>query len=274
MCWNACDFVRKGTKSKQGAGHVWVLADEARDEASVSNEIDNLFKGILSVRMSIFWILWLIVRYFCVNYSLASMNYFLILRLLTEDALLTIPLFAVIDRLSLKCQTRIGCGKNPQKRLSVLFFVFVSQTSLIKKKSKFSSYKRRSRRVRLQSHIWLTASSYMTKYLRISHISQKPFLIYDFATAFIWISLYSIWGKFYFIFISVFCRVLGVKITSEEGTRRSFRMITDNITWKQANWSLSNITTVNYYIKSSENTSTDTKSTDLIFLYRPSKTGN
>jgi hypothetical protein len=27
---------RKGTKSKQGAGHVWVLADEARDEASVS----------------------------------------------------------------------------------------------------------------------------------------------------------------------------------------------------------------------------------------------
>ncbi len=45
---------RKGTKSKQGAGHVWVLADEARDEASVSNtlkrqshEIDNLFKGLL-----------------------------------------------------------------------------------------------------------------------------------------------------------------------------------------------------------------------------------
>jgi hypothetical protein len=28
---------RKGTKSKQGAGHVWVLADEARDEASVSS---------------------------------------------------------------------------------------------------------------------------------------------------------------------------------------------------------------------------------------------
>ncbi len=35
----------------------------------------------------------------------------------------------------------------------------------------------------LQSHIWLMASSYMTKYLRISSYSRKPFLIYDFATA-------------------------------------------------------------------------------------------
>jgi hypothetical protein len=34
----------------------------------------------------------------------------------------------------------------------------------------------------LQSHIWLTASSYMVKYLRISPYSRKPFLIYDLCT--------------------------------------------------------------------------------------------
>ncbi len=32
--------IRKGTKSKQGAGHVWVLADEARDEATVGYLLD------------------------------------------------------------------------------------------------------------------------------------------------------------------------------------------------------------------------------------------
>jgi hypothetical protein len=32
------------------------------------------------------------------------------------------------------------------------------------------------------SHIWLAASSYMGKYLRISSCIRKPFLIYDFAT--------------------------------------------------------------------------------------------
>ncbi len=42
----------------------------------------------------------------------------------------------------------------------------------------------------LQSHIWLTASSYMVKYLRISSYFRKPFLIYDFATAPFWISLH------------------------------------------------------------------------------------
>ncbi len=48
-----------------------------------------------------------------------------------------------------------------------------------------------------QSHIWvwLTASSYMGKYLRISSYIRKPFLTYDFATAPLWISLYvrKIW---------------------------------------------------------------------------------
>ncbi len=53
----------------------------------------------------------------------------------------------------------------------------------------------------LQSHIWLTSSSYMGKYLRISSFSRKPFLIYDFATAPLWISLYM--RKIGFSFLSV-----------------------------------------------------------------------
>ncbi len=49
--------------------------------------------------------------------------------------------------------------------------------------------------------IWLTASSYMGKYLRISSYIRKLFLIYDFATAPLWISLYM--RKFWFSFLSV-----------------------------------------------------------------------
>ncbi len=45
-------------------------------------------------------------------------------------------------------------------------------------------------RDQVQSHIWLTASSYIVKYLRISSYIRKPFLIYDFAPDPIWISLY------------------------------------------------------------------------------------
>ncbi len=55
----------------------------------------------------------------------------------------------------------------------------------------------------LQSHIWLTAFSYMTKYLRISSYISKPFLVYDFATAPFWISLYM--RKILFSFLSVYC---------------------------------------------------------------------
>ncbi len=75
--------------------------------------------------------------------------------------------------------------------------------TLIKKNKKFFSYIRKSRRERLQSHIWiwLMASSYMTKYLCISSFIRKPFLIYDFATAPIWISLYM--RKILFSFLSV-----------------------------------------------------------------------
>jgi hypothetical protein len=50
--------------------------------------------------------------------------------------------------------------------------------TLIKKKIKFSSYIRKSRREQLQR----TASSCMTKYLRISSYIRKPFLTYDLAT--------------------------------------------------------------------------------------------
>ncbi len=59
---------------------------------------------------------------------------------------------------------------------------------------------------RLQSNIWFTASSYMTKYLRISSYIRKPFLIYDFATAPIWITLYM--RKILFSFLSVYLFLL------------------------------------------------------------------
>jgi hypothetical protein len=51
--------------------------------------------------------------------------------------------------------------------------------------------------------IWLTGSSYMTEYLRISSYIRKPFLLYDFATAPFWISLYL--RKILFYFLSVYC---------------------------------------------------------------------
>ncbi len=72
---------------------------------------------------------------------------------------------------------------------------------LIKKKIKFSSYIRKFWMEQLQIHIWLTASSYMRKYLRISSSIRKPFLIYNFATAPFWISLYM--QKILFSFLSV-----------------------------------------------------------------------
>ncbi len=91
--------------------------------------------------------------------------------------------------------------------------------SLIKKKIKFSSYIRKLRMEQLQSHIWLTASSYMGKYLRISSYIRKPFLIYNCATAPLWISLYI--GKFLFyqctrlaqiLFCFRFRRKMGIQV--------------------------------------------------------------
>ncbi len=75
------------------------------------------------------------------------------------------------------------------------------QSTLIKKKIKLSSYIGKFRVEQLQSHIWLTASSYMGKSLRISSYIRKPFLIYNFATAPLWISLYI--RKILFYFLSV-----------------------------------------------------------------------
>ncbi len=73
--------------------------------------------------------------------------------------------------------------------------------ALIKKKIKISSYIRKFRMERLQSRIWLTASSYMGKYFRISSYIRKPFLIHDFTTYPLLIPLYM--RKIFFSILSV-----------------------------------------------------------------------
>jgi hypothetical protein len=70
-----------------------------------------------------------------------------------------------------------------------------------KKYTKFFLMYKEIRVEQLQSHIWLTASSNMGKYLRIYSYIRKPFLIYDFATDPLWISLYM--SKILFSFLSV-----------------------------------------------------------------------
>jgi hypothetical protein len=69
------------------------------------------------------------------------------------------------------------------------FFTVDFFVTLIESKIKFSSYTRKFRRDRVQSHLWLTASSYRVKYFRISSYIRKPFLIYYFVHDPIWISL-------------------------------------------------------------------------------------
>ncbi len=81
--------------------------------------------------------------------------------------------------------------------------------TLIEKKIKFSLYIRKFRMEQLQSHIWLTASSYMGKYIFAYFLLyfRKPFLIYDFTTAPHWISLYM--RKILFSFLeSAYCLIL------------------------------------------------------------------
>ncbi len=78
-------------------------------------------------------------------------------------------------------------------------FLLLCSRRLIKKKTKFSSYIRKSRRERL--HIILTASSYMTKHLRISSYIRKPFFTYYFATAPSEFPYFC--TKFSFLFLSV-----------------------------------------------------------------------
>ncbi len=62
----------------------------------------------------------------------------------------------------------------------------------------------------LQSHIWLTASSYMGKYFRLPLYIRKPFLIYDFATAPLWISLYMRKVLLSFLSVHSVCPLVGI----------------------------------------------------------------
>jgi hypothetical protein len=67
----------------------------------------------------------------------------------------------------------------------------------------------------LQSHICLTASSYMGKYLRIFSYIRKPFLMYDFATSPLRISLYEENLIFFFVsalfdFLFYLCALLRI----------------------------------------------------------------
>ncbi len=98
--------------------------------------------------------------------------------------------FGVSTSLAATCINQIQCHQ--------------SHSTLIKKKIKLSSYLRKLRMEQLQSHIWITASSYMGKYLRFDPYIRKPFLIYDFATAPLWISLYM--KKIFFSFLLVYTR--------------------------------------------------------------------
>ncbi len=71
--------------------------------------------------------------------------------------------------------------------------------ALIKKENQiFLIYKEIQNGPFAKSYTWLTAASYMGQYLRISSYIRRPFLIYDFATAPLWIPY--IWGIFYFLF--------------------------------------------------------------------------
>ncbi len=71
-----------------------------------------------------------------------------------------------------------------------------SARSTEKKKIKFCSYIRIFRWDQVQSHIWLTASSYMVKYLRISSYIRNPYLTYMTIPS----EFPYIWGKFCFLF--------------------------------------------------------------------------
>ncbi len=95
--------------------------------------------------------------------------------------------------------TRSGSGSTAG--LSQAAAATAAGGALIKKKIKFSSDIRKFRMDQLQSHIWLTDSSYRVKYLRISSYIGNPFLIYDFSTAPFWISWHM--RKIWFSFLSV-----------------------------------------------------------------------
>jgi hypothetical protein len=84
----------------------------------------------------------------------------------------------------------------------------MKEATLIKKENQIYLNYKEIQNGRLQSHtcIWLMASSYMAEYLHTSSYIRKPFLIYDFATDLIWISLYMRKISFSFV-ISVDLRL-------------------------------------------------------------------
>ncbi len=115
-------------------------------------------------------------------------------------AVQNMPLFVKCEEKVMRALSFIHMSLNPKPEERY----FCNCTD--RKKIKFSLYIRKLRMEQLQSHIWLTASSYMGKYLRISSYIRKPFRIYDFATAPFWISLYM--RKILFYFLSVWSQFL------------------------------------------------------------------
>ncbi len=118
---------------------------------------------------------------------------------------------------SLHCREAIRSETQAFSTLNVLANPFVRAPYTDKKEIKFSPYIRIFRMEQLQSHIWLTASSYIwgNMYLRIPSYSRKPFLICDFAAAALWISLYL--RKIRFSFLSVYLWPEGHEFGSPEG---------------------------------------------------------
>jgi hypothetical protein len=76
---------------------------------------------------------------------------------------------------------------------------FYNIRTLVEKKIKFSSHKRKFRRERLQSHIWLTASSYMVNICAFPNILGSP-------SSYMTLQPYEftyIWGNFFLFFIFI-----------------------------------------------------------------------
>jgi hypothetical protein len=73
--------------------------------------------------------------------------------------------------------------------------------TLIKKKIKFSSHIRKFRLEQLQSHVWLTASSYWGNICAFPHRSPSSYMTLQLLHP----EFPYIWGKFDFLFISAQC---------------------------------------------------------------------
>ncbi len=111
-----------------------------------------------------------------------------------------IPVYSIIPRkLSESGVILLICGNYYLSSINFEPVTSVLSFTLLKKIIKFFLYIRKFRREQLQSHIWLTASSYMGKCLRISSYIRKPYLIYM-TLQLLHSEFPYIWGKFYFLF--------------------------------------------------------------------------